>query len=264
VLLRRGELAVQVDAGRGTVLRLAELGGHYPQISVLALTHHHSDHLVGMADLIITRWVLGGVDPLVVVAPEGPAARFAHRVLDIWADDIAIRQSHGQRARTPELDIRAFPPARVPKLVWQSGQVSLSAVAVRHEPVEAAVAYRFDTPEGAVVVSGDTRVCAEVEELATDADVLVHEACRTGLMRARGKSYIAEYHADTIDLGAMAERAGVRTLMLTHLEPSPRAPEEAEAFAADVRAGGFTGQLIVGEDGSYMKVAGQESPPAGE
>jgi ribonuclease Z len=262
-LLRSGELAIQVDAGRGTVLRLAELGVHCPQITVLALTHHHSDHLVGMADLVITRWVLAELGPLVVVVPEGPAARFARRMLDVWADDIAVRQSHADRTGRPELDIRAFPPARVPKLVWQAGQVRLSAVAVRHEPVEAAVAYRFDAPDGVVVVSGDTRVCAEVEELAAGADVLVHEACRTGLLRARGKSYIAEYHADTVELGAMAERAGVGTLMLTHLEPSPRTPEEADAFASDVRKGGFTGRLIVGEDGAQVPVAaGRESPCA--
>ena len=53
------------------------------------------------------------------------------------------------------------------------------AVGVHHEPVPEAVAYRVETPDGVVVVSGDTRVCAEVEQLATGADVLVHEACRT-------------------------------------------------------------------------------------
>jgi ribonuclease BN (tRNA processing enzyme) len=56
------------------------------------------------------------------------------------------------------------------------------AVRRRHRPAHGAraggsAAYRVRTPDGAVVVSGDTRVCAEVEQLATGADLLVHEAC---------------------------------------------------------------------------------------
>jgi ribonuclease Z len=261
-LLHCGDLAAQVDAGRGTVLRLAELGLPCPQLGLLALTHHHSDHLTGMADLVITRWVQGGFDPLPVLAPEGPTARFARHVLDIWDDDIAVRRSHGGRATPPVLDVQAFPVTDTATTVWKSEQAEVSAVAVRHQPVQAAVAYRFDTPSGAVIVSGDTRVCQEVEDLARGATVLVHEACRSSLLRARGKHYIADYHADTVALGALAERAGVATLLLTHLEPAPRTSAEAAAFATEVRRGGFTGKVIVGEDLTTVAVA-TDHPDAG-
>lgn len=256
-LLRCGEWTGQVDAGRGTVLRLAELGVRCPQIGLLALTHYHSDHLVGVADLVLTRWVQGGNDPLVVLAPEGPTSRFAHRVLDIWADDIEVRQLHARRPAPPPLDIRSFDAPAEPTVVWRSGDVEISAVAVRHEPVEAAVAYRFDMADGAVVVSGDTRVCPEVERLAAGAQVLVHEACRSEAVRARGKDYIAEYHADTVHLGTMAERTGVATLVLTHLEPAPLTEHDVNAFAEDVRRGGFTGNLIVGEDLTTVPAAAE-------
>ncbi|MEW2354575.1 MBL fold metallo-hydrolase [Spirillospora sp. NPDC029432] len=262
-LVRCGPLAAQVDAGRGTVLRLAELGLDCPEVGLLALTHHHSDHLVGVADLVLTRWVQGGFTPLPVLAPEGPAARFARHVLDIWADDIAVRRHHTGRPALPALDVRAFEAPAAPAVVWRSESVEVSAVAVRHEPVEPAVAYRFDTPSGAVVISGDTRVCDEVEELARGAQVLVHEACRGDAVRSRGKRFIADYHADTVELGAMAERAGVATLVLTHLEPAPRSPEEAAAFAAEVRRGGFGGRLIVGEDRATISVS-REGHPAQE
>ncbi|MEV5827713.1 MBL fold metallo-hydrolase [Spirillospora sp. NPDC052242] len=247
-LVRRGDWAAQVDAGRGTVLRLAELGLGCPDIGLLALTHHHSDHLVGVADLVLTRWVQGAFDPLPVLAPQGPTARFARRLLDAWADDIEIRRRHTGRPMPQGPDVRAFDPPAAPAVVWRSADAEVSAVSVRHEPVEPAVAYRFDTPSGAVVVSGDTRVCAEVETLARGADVLVHEACRGAVVRERGKRFIADYHADTVELGAMAERAGVGTLVLTHLEPAPRTDEDAAAFASEVRRGGYTGRLLVGED----------------
>jgi ribonuclease Z len=49
---------------------------------------------------------------------------------------------------------------------------------VHHEPVSPAVAYRVDTPDGAVVISGDTRVCDEVAESSEGTNVLVHEIVR--------------------------------------------------------------------------------------
>jgi ribonuclease Z len=123
---------------------------------------------------------------------------------------------------------------------------------VHHEPVAEAVAYRVETPDGVVVISGDTRVCEEVEDLSSDADLLVHEACRTtalaDLIAGTAFETIFSYHADTIELGAMAARTGVPHVMLTHLIPPPDEPGAADAFASDLRTGGYAGQITVGED----------------
>jgi ribonuclease Z len=59
---------------------------------------------------------------------------------------------------------------------------------------------------------------------------------------------IAGYHADTVELGRMCSEAGVATLILTHLIPEPQSPEDSLLFEADVRQGGFTGRVVVGED----------------
>jgi ribonuclease Z len=114
-----------------------------------------------------------------------------------------------------------------------------------------AVAYRVATADGAVVISGDTAVCPEVEALAAGADVLVHEALRRSAVTPGMLSdpeAIAAYHADTIELGAMAARAEVRTLVLTHLIPPPRTGADVAGFEADVRRGGFPGQVVVADD----------------
>ena len=138
------------------------------------------------------------------------------------------------------------------------GAVTVDAVVVHHEPVTGAVAYRVTTPTGVVVISGDTRVCDEVERLSAGADVLVHEACRTTAMRdaIAGTSFekIFSYHADTVPLGAMAERAGVSHLLLTHLIPPPNDQAEADAFAVDVRDAGYRGRVTVGEDLTTVSV----------
>ena len=100
-------------------------------------------------------------------------------------------------------------------------------MAVHHEPVPDAVASRVEAPDGAVVISGDTRVCGEVEQLAVGADLLVHEACRTSAMAPVIAGTVFEtifgYHADTAELGAMAAR-GVPHVVLTHLVPPPATP----------------------------------------
>ena len=255
-LVRYGDVALQFDAGRATVLRLTEAGCPPHALTALFVTHVHSDHVVALADVVLTRWLFHDLfprGPLPVVVPEGSAARFVRRVLDAYDDDVALRIAHVQ-PEPPSVDLRTFDAPTEPQTVWTSddGAVTVDAVAVHHEPVDGAVAFRVTTPTGVVVISGDTRVCAEVEELSRGADVLVHEACRTTAMREAiaGSSFetIFSYHADTVPLGAMVERAGVPHLVLTHLIPPPNTEAEAEAFAADVREGGYTGRVTVGTD----------------
>jgi ribonuclease Z len=174
-------------------------------------------------------------------------------MLDGYDDDVAARMAEVLH-EPPSVDLRPFPVTEVPSIVWTSadGAVTVSAVRVRHEPVVGAVAFRVDTPTGSVVVSGDTRVCGEVEHLAAGVDVLVHEACRTAAMRevieGTAFEHVFSYHADTHQLGAMAERAGVGHLLLTHLIPPPVDGLGAAVFADDVRTGGYTGEVTVGED----------------
>jgi len=249
-------IALQFDAGRGTVVRLAEAGTTPPSLSALFLTHLHSDHLVDLADVAMTRWIqqqLHRTGPLTIVTPEGGAARFARRMFDPFDEDIAVRREH-TGAPAPEIDLRVFDAGYERRVVWadDSESVTVTAIAVHHEPVPDAVAYRVDTPAGAVVISGDTRVCAEVEELSRGAGILVHEACRLTAMTETIAGTVFEnifsYHADTVPLGAMAERCAIPHLVLTHLIPAPNTDAEEASFESDVRQGGYTGRVTVGRD----------------
>ncbi len=249
-------VALQFDAGRATVLRLAEAGVRPRDLAAVFVTHFHSDHVVGLPDLALTRWIEGRIKevaPLTVVAPEGKAARFVERMLDAYDDDIAVRRDHVGTGPV-DLDRRTFPVSPEPIEVWASddGRVRVRAVAVHHEPVDGAVAFRVDTPDGAVVISGDTRVCGEVEALSAGADVVVHEACRTSAMAEQVAGTpletIFDYHADTVALGEMAARAAIPHLVLTHLIPPAPTPEARARFEADVRSGGYQGRLTVGHD----------------
>jgi ribonuclease Z len=256
VLVRHGTTALQFDAGRGTVLRLADAGVSGHELDALFITHVHSDHVVDLADLVMTRWIQGTLHPagpLPIVAVEGESTRFASVMLDPYATDIALRVEHVQE-RPPELDIRGFGLPLRPVEVWRSGDgtVVVEAVGVHHEPVHEAVGYRITTPAGVVVISGDTRVCDEVRDLAVGADVLVHEACRASAMAplTAGTPFerIFDYHADTVALGRMASSIDIGHLVLTHLIPPPTDAASEQQFVDDVRGGGYLGPLTVGDD----------------
>lgn len=255
-LVRHGDTLLQFDAGRGTVLRLAEAGVEPHQLTALFVTHVHSDHLVDLADVAMTRWIqqqLHDTGPLSIYAVQGQAARFVEHMFDVYVDDIATRTAHVQ-SNPPEVDLHVIDTPSDPTEVWRSadGSVRVEAVTVRHEPVVDAVAYRVITPDGVIVISGDTRVCTEVEEFARGAEILVHEACRTTALHDAIVGTVFEtifsYHADTVPLGALAQRAGVGHLVLTHLIPAPLSPRQEAAFEEDVRTGGYTGTVTVGRD----------------
>lgn len=256
-LIEHGDVALQFDAGRATALRLIEAGCHPATLDATFITHHHSDHIIGLVDLVFTAWTnRPDSTNLDFIAPLGPSTRFLERMLDPYDEDLAIRVEHTGRDY-PAPRITGFEATADPTVVWSHGDMRVLARLVHHHPVEPAVAYRVETPDGSVVISGDTRVCDEVEEFASGCNVLVHEAfrvndfvVRTGDPTART---IGEYHADTIALGAMAERASPNLLMVTHMVPSPRNDEETQAYVDEIRAGGYQGELMICNDLDHVE-----------
>jgi ribonuclease Z len=219
----------------GTGLRLAEAGTRCRDLRALFVTHHHSDHLTGLQDVLFGRWLEmhGDFRPLPVVAPFGPSITFLEAMMLPWADDIEIRRAHTGREDRPDPEIAGFDAGPNPIVVWESEGVRVTAVAVHHEPVSPSVAYRVDAADG--------------------ADVLIHEVFRTELVRPFMADLphlagIADYHADAAALAEMAHRVGVPTLVLTHLIPSPRDGEDEMRIADDMASAGYDGEVMVARD----------------
>ncbi len=133
--------------------------------------------------------------------------------------------------------------------------VQVSTILVQHAPVFPALGYRFDTPRGSVAFSGDTGPCANVVRLAQGADVLVHEAIDVEAIVSRlrnlpayeaVRNHLASSHSPPEEVGAIAARAGVGTLVLSHLVPGDgEVPEdEWEARARTT----FDGEILCGVD----------------
>jgi ribonuclease BN (tRNA processing enzyme) len=142
---------------------------------------------------------------------------------------------------------------QVPVVVVDDEKVRVTAVAVMHGRAVPALAYRFDTADGSVVFSGDTSVNEDLIALAADADILIHQVADLDYLRRHGVddaelARMAALHTDVTQVGGVAERAGVRELILSHYLPAePDAIPEAEWAH---RAGkGFSGITTAGHDG---------------
>ncbi|HET9646727.1 MAG TPA: MBL fold metallo-hydrolase [Microlunatus sp.] len=143
-------------------------------------------------------------------------------------------------------------PRMAPFVIVEDDRVRVSAILVPHGPVFPSYAYRFDTDDGSVVFSGDTRASENVVRLAQGADVLVHEVLDLAFYEQLGVpapllEHFKQGHTLTTEVGALAERASVRTLVLSHLVPSNPLWVSDEAYRRTCQRG-FSGTVHVGND----------------
>lgn len=135
-------------------------------------------------------------------------------------------------------------------------EVTVSAILVNHAPVFPAFAYRFDTPDGSIVVSGDTSPSDNLIKLAQGADILVHEVLHQPSVeqlvpeeapeRDAQLAHIYAAHTASTDVGQVAQDANVGTLILTHFVPGDEIVPD-ETWSGDAQED-FDGEVIVGKD----------------
>ncbi len=278
-------LKLQFDAGRGTNMRLSQIGISPPQLDAIFLTHMHGDHTEGLADIMMLRWYLKGPAVDIVCSTDAVSTleinhscrKFVAHIADafIRSGEIAERRSE-DKARVPGgpadlAKVVTFEPKDEPQLVWSSGDVKVSAIRSTH--IAGHASYRVDTPAGSVVIGGDASndtpvpprahsTSDQVERLAKGADIIVHSAMHPVMGPDRGSGFpVMSFYRQSIanDLGAMAQRDGAKYLMLTHLAPSlgaarhnqwdvPGGPLNEADYRSAAEAGGFTGVTIVGTD----------------
>ena len=236
---------VLVDCGRAATQRAIDAGLDLTSVVAVAITHHHSDHVSDLATFATTRWTAGATTPLPVVAPEGPAARYAQRCLSAFEDQAFHAQASAAGGARPTIEVHAFDAAERVSPVFSSDGWELVSALVDHHPIESAVGYRVEHDQARVAVSGDTAVCDGVRALAHDVDVLVHEA----LLTSRVSPELLEWNAGARAVGELAAHVGPRILVLTHLLPAPTSVEDEQAYETEVRAGGFDGPTLIAHDG---------------
>lgn len=247
-----GDRVFLVDAGTGIERQLA--AAHLPIDGVTALfvTHLHSDHTLGYPDLILTSWVMGRRGALDAFGPHG-LDRMTRDILSAWSEDIQIRTKGLERESPTGYQVHVHEVS--PGVIYDSAGVKVTAFPVEHGSWPEAFGYRFDTPGRSITISGDTRPSEALVRAAAGTDVLIHEVYPAARAASQGRSpgggswpeYMHAFHTSDRELGALAARIAPppRLLILTHIVRMGASDQE---LLDGVRAGGFTGRVVVGKD----------------
>lgn len=211
-----------VDAGPGVVRRAAAAvrkgvaGLEASNLRHVFLTHLHSDHTVGLSDVIFTPWVLERDQPLELFGPRG-TRNMAEHLLAAYAEDIRIRIDGLEPANPDGYKVNAHEIEA--GVAYADEHVRVTAFEVRHGSWQQAFGYRFETAERVIVISGDAAPTESIVEQCNGCDVLIHEVySQAGFERRKPvwQRYHSSFHTSSRELAELAARARPQLLVLYH------------------------------------------------
>lgn len=248
-----GDKAYLFDAGPGVVRRAAAArladdvdALQVNTLDIVFLTHLHSDHTLGLPDLIFSPWVLARSAPLRVYGPPGTAAMAAH-LEAAYEEDIRQRldglepaNETGYRTEVSEIEQGG--------LVYEDDHVRIEAIPVLHGSWSHAFGYRITDGERVIVISGDTHPSPALIEASRGADVLVHEVYSTeghAALPPAWRRYHASFHTSTEELVAIANEAQPGLLVLYH--QLYFGVDDADLIT-EIRSRGYAGPVVSAAD----------------
>jgi ribonuclease BN (tRNA processing enzyme) len=257
-LVEIGDHVIVFDHGFGAHHRLLEAGIPATRVTHMFFTHLHYDHFGDYARLVLTRWDqgVGRVPELKVYGPP-PLAALSDRLLGpqgAFDPDLVARTSHGASLGLYEARGGTLPRLRPAPVITElqsgdrvrDGAWEIETVTVSHfQPYLTSYGFRLETPEGSFVYSGDSGPTATMRKLARDCDVLLH-MCHY----VAGTNFNADFAGSCMshkDLAELAQEAGVRNLVLTHMTEQFDRPGVRERVIADIGRI-YDGNVMFGED----------------
>jgi len=251
---------ILLDCGEGTQTALHRHGISPMKLTLIALTHYHGDHILGLPGLLQTLDTMGRQDALYLTGPEAghdailsavltladelsypvhflpvPQEGLSLHALDTrWPVGTTLKafptvhriSSLGYRLdvpRTRKLDTAKTTALDVPKPLWRMLQQGQTVTADGRTIHPDDVCYP-SRPGLSAVYTGDTAPCETIIHAAQEADLLIMDA-----------TYPDDTHADKATLyghstftqtAALAADAGVKRLWLTHYSAMITAPQE--------------------------------------
>ncbi|MEO8698983.1 MAG: MBL fold metallo-hydrolase [Kofleriaceae bacterium] len=240
-------VAYLFDVGPGVVRRAAAAALRY-KLEALApenlrfvfVTHLHSDHTLGYADVIFTPWVVGRGVPLEVYGPPG-IAKMTEHLREAYAEDIAIRTGaehdsvEGSMVNVHEI---------VAGPIYKDDHVRITAFAVKHGTWKHAFAYRIEGPDRTIVITGDYALPADaIIAACAGCDVLVSEGYPATLAAGPRGPYLRDFHVSAEQLGTIATAARAKLVVHTHR----RNDVSDAALLAEIRRG-YAGRIVMAKD----------------
>jgi len=235
------------DCGESTQQQILQTAIRPRKIEKIFITHLHGDHIFGLPGLLSSRSFQGGETPLTIIGPKG-IKEFVETSLKISESHVSypiiyneidetgtIFKDHQFEVVCLPLDHRIkcygyriietdhegeLQVAQLKELNVPSGPVYgqlKRGETVQLEDGRVLNGQDFLGPaqKGRVVtILGDTRRTPNAEQLAKNADVLVHESTFNQAEQKLAKAY---FHSTTVDAATVAKKAGVNRLLLTHI-----------------------------------------------
>ena len=147
------------------------------------------------------------------------------------------------------------------QIIYNQDGVKVTAFNVNHFPVTPSVGYAIEYQNKKVVISGDTQAHELVFKMAENADLLIHEVILNSILKttvdildqksmtrnAQIITHIQDYHTPPKEIVKLANKAKVKTLVLTHLIPSPDNLFVKKLYKKEIK--GFNGKVYLANDG---------------
>jgi len=222
-----------VDCGPGVVRQAMAAGKQrgvdgltIDRLTRVFITHLHTDHTMGLPDLMFTPAVTGRTDGLEAYGPKGLAS-MVHHIELAWKEDREIRFNGGEPSikSAYKVTVHEIEPGEI----YRDQNVRVRAFLVHHGEWKYAFGFRFETPDRVIILSGDTTYCPNLIENAKGCDVLIHEVYSAEGLAKRTKDWIAyhsAYHTSAPDLAKIAAQVKPKLLLLYHELPFGEPPGE--------------------------------------
>ena len=246
------------DYGTGVIRRIAAFspswGGEYQALEVenlkyAFLTHIHSDHTLGLADLIITPWIMGRSEPLKIFGPKG-AKNMHNNIIKAYQPDIDYRiygtqpqNSTGYKVIFNELK---------DKFVYQDENIKVTAFLNDHGDLQESYGFLIETTDKKILISGDTAMSKNLISYGENLDYLIHEIySQKGFNNKTPdwQKYHQAHHTGPKEVAEIANLLQPKSLILSHIlfwgSSEQEILDEVKTF--------YSGKIIVAEDGMIFE-----------
>jgi len=255
-VIRIGDENLLFDAGRGAATQLVRAEVPITEVGYVFVTHHHFDHIGGLADVLFAAWNKGRGDVIRVFGPKGTAEIVSSLVNEVYAADVRYRLTETELTDENLRHINEMIVVKDvdPGLVHDSGSWRVYTEHVDHghalgmtQEEWPSLGYRVEAEGKVVTISGDSVECPGLQRLAMDADLLIQCCYLASEEIIDGDLKLIADHvlASSSMAGKIAARSGVGKMVLHHIKEKPA--EMLRSMAEDIRRD-YDGSVVIGED----------------
>ncbi len=255
-VIRVGDEHLLFDAGRGAATQLVRAGVPITDVDYIFVTHHHFDHIGGLADVLFAAWNKGRSEAIRVFGPKGTSEIVGHLVEEVYSADVRYRLAETVLTDENLRHIREMIIVEdvEPGLSHDSGSWRVYTEHVEHghalgmsQEEWPSLGYRVEAEGKTITISGDAVDCPGLQKLARGADLLLQCCYLASEEIVDGDLRLIADHvlASSSMVGKIASKAGVGKLVLNHIKEKPMGM--LRSMVEDIRRD-YEGPVVIGED----------------